>query len=172
MVAVRVQCLIDAGLGRKLPHFRNVSAYWDDDVLVFDPERQAYGHDRDAFERCRVDVPPEVAQAVAGPAKPERKTVVAVSRPGFPAYNGYDGRRWWKELHEELHPSPDTVERVISRVCWMCRPRARALLKLHPIDFTSPDAYRRSTVIYHDAVNADVGNPTFGYEAAAKLYGW
>lgn len=90
----------------------------------------------------------------------------------FPTYTGWDGSQLWRELHNETIPTPETVERVIARVCRFCLSRAYALRLKLPPRFDSLEEYRRWTVEFHDAVNAEVGNALVGWDAARKLYGW
>jgi tetratricopeptide (TPR) repeat protein len=91
----------------------------------------------------------------------------------FPLYTGFDGSALWDELHAEIEPTPKKFEAIVARVsCGVCTRHTTDLLIDHKIDFNSLDAYRRSTVAFHNAVSRDIGKAEMKYEDVAALRGW
>lgn len=83
------------------------------------------------------------------------------------------GRRAWSLLHRYRGCDPQWVELwehfIPSGGC-SCKAGYREILKDHPFDYSSPEAFFASGVALHNAVNRKLGKPELTLEDARKLW--
>jgi hypothetical protein len=82
------------------------------------------------------------------------------------------GQRAWSMLHR--YKGCDSVfveawEAWIPSTC-SCRDDYKAILKEHPFDFSSPDAFFRSGIELHNAVNRKLGKPELTLDEAYRIW--
>lgn len=87
-------------------------------------------------------------------------------------------RAMWAELHArafnaaDLSSEREWLEKFAQRVpCGECRRHWRELVKLHPPDLSSPDAYFAWTVARHNDVSRRLGKPEWTVEQVRAHYG-
>jgi hypothetical protein len=83
------------------------------------------------------------------------------------------GRRAWSLLHRYRGCDPQWVELweyfIPSGGC-SCKAGYKEILKDHPFDYSSPDAFFASGVALHNAVNRKLNKPELTLEDARKLW--
>ncbi len=83
------------------------------------------------------------------------------------------GRRAWTLLHNYRGCDPQWVELwehfIPSGGC-SCKEGYKAILKDHPFDYSSPDAFFESGVVLHNAVNRKLEKPQITLEEARQIW--
>jgi hypothetical protein len=88
------------------------------------------------------------------------------------ATTAYQGRRAWLFLHRYRGCDPVFFEMwqyFIPAQC-SCQEDFKAIITIHPPDFSSPEAFFEWGVMIHNEVNIKLGKPTFTLEEAKLLY--
>ncbi len=89
-------------------------------------------------------------------------------------------RALWREIHSRpLQLSGDVaaeqsyIDSIVDRLegC-QCKSGWAEILKAHPPDFSSPEAYAMWTFGRHNDVNIKLGKPTINFAAACLENGW
>ena len=101
-------------------------------------------------------------------ASPSTSNVPNVINPTIAA-----GRRAWSLLHNYRGCDPQWVELwehfIPSGGC-SCKEGYKAILKDHPFDYSSPDAFFASSVALHNAVNRKLEKPEITPEEARQIW--
>jgi hypothetical protein len=84
------------------------------------------------------------------------------------------GRRSWSLLHRYRGCDPQWVELweyfIPAGGGCSCKAGYKEILKDHPFDYSSPEAFFASGVALHNAVNRKLGKPELTLEDARKLW--
>lgn len=118
--------------------------------------------------------PPTATQTYVHSYKsPEAVTsyISSISNAADPAMEA--SRRAWSLLHRYRGCDPQWVELweyFIPAGGCSCKAGYKEILKDHPFDYSSPDAFFASGVALHNAVNAKLGKPTVSLARAYMLW--
>ena len=86
-----------------------------------------------------------------------------------------EGRKAWAMLHNYLGCDPQWVELwehfIPNSGGCGCTENYKSILKDHPLDYSSPDAFFVSGVVLHNAVNRKLGKAEMGLDEARGRWG-
>jgi hypothetical protein len=95
-------------------------------------------------------------------------------RPGSEKVVEVQGRMAWTLLHEYTGCDPYVVRLwegyIPSGGGCSCKENYRDILKEHPFDFSSPDAFFRSGIELHNAVNRKLSKPELTLDEAYRIW--